>query len=94
MLHEPTGMKLGWRYQIENTQDCKIFDGYFEDGVYFQSVEHPVRAGRLDGTAFIYNLIDEKAVPTFSNGFVGEIRNLVLTLSDGTVFGIRHVGNG
>ncbi|MCY1397173.1 hypothetical protein D3C76_546020 [compost metagenome] len=95
MLDESTGMKLGRRYRIESAQGYAIFEGgYFEDGVFFDSVEAPVAVGRLEGKKFVCNVVDGKGVRTFPGGIVGEIHNLILTMLDGTTLATRDLGNG
>lgn len=94
MLEESTGMKPGKRYCLESPAHGGFFDGYFIDGQYFDAAHHGSPVGWLEGNNFIYNVVDGSGVARFPNGLAGVIKNLVLTLIDGTTIQAREVRNG
>ena len=94
MLEASTGMKPGLRYCLENPANGVVFDGFFQDGQYFDSKHHRVPIGWLEGNNFIYNEVDGNGNPRFPNRLAGVLKNLVLTMYDGTTIQTREVQNG
>lgn len=84
LIDPATGMKPGERYAVENLERVHPFTGFFLDGKYYLGPELLTAVGWLEGRRFIYDNLDATGEPVFADRFAGEIKDLVLTLVDGT----------
>lgn len=91
MIDPATGMKPGERYTVENLERVHSFTGFFLDGKYYLGPELLTAVGWLEGRRFIYDNLDATGEPVFANRFAGEIKDLVLTLADGTSLAVSRL---
>jgi len=91
MIDPATGMKPGERYTVENLERVHPFTGFFLDGKYYLGPELLTAVGWLEGQRFIYDNLDATGEPVFANRFAGEIKDLVLTLADGTALAVSRL---
>lgn len=91
MIDPATGMKPGERYTVENLERVHPFTGFFLDGKYYLGPELLTAVGWLEGRRFIYDNLDATGEPVFANRFAGEIKDLVLTLADGTSLAVSRL---
>ena len=91
MMDPATGMKAGERYLVENIERAQQFPGFFLDGKYYLGPELLTAVGWLEGTRFIYDNLDAAGEPIFPDRAAGEIKDLTLTLVDGTALTLARV---
>jgi len=91
MIDPATGMKPGERYRLENLEQAHQFPGFFLDGKYYLGPELLTAIGWLEGQRFIYDALDGAGEPVFPGRAAGDIRNLTLTLVDGTCLALSVI---
>lgn len=91
MIDQATGMKSAERYRVENVERAHQFPGFFQDGKYYLGPELLTAVGWLEGTRFIYDILDAEGEPVFPNREAGIIEGLTLTLVDGTALGLSRI---
>lgn len=91
MIDPTTGMKAGERYSVENVERAHQFPGFFLDGKYYLGPELLTAVGWLEGTRFIYDNLDAAGEPVFPDRAAGDIKNLTLTLVDGTALKLARI---
>ncbi|MBI6952006.1 short chain dehydrogenase [Pseudomonas sp. CCOS 191] len=91
MIDPATGMKPGERYAVDNLERVHPFTGFFLDGKYYLGPELLTAVGWLEGRRFIYDNLDATGEPVFANRIAGEIKDLVLTLADGTPLAVSRL---
>lgn len=84
MIDPATGMRPGERYSVESLERAHQFPGFFLDGKYYLGPELLTAAGWLEGQRFIYDALDATGEPVFPGRAAGDIKDLTLTLVDGT----------
>lgn len=84
MIEATTGMKPGERYEVESVERAHQFPGFFLDGKYYLGPELLTAVGWLEGQQFIYDHLDAEGEPLFAQRIAGTIKDLTLTLVDGT----------
>lgn len=84
MIDPVTGMRPGERYSVESLERAHQFPGFFLDGKYYLGPELLTAVGWLEGQRFIYDALDATGEPVFPGRAAGDIKDLTLTLVDGT----------
>lgn len=84
MIDPSTGMRPGERYSVESLERAHQFPGFFLDGKYYLGPELLTAVGWLEGQRFIYDALDATGEPVFPGRAAGDIKDLTLTLVDGT----------
>lgn len=90
-MNNSTGMMAGQRYSIGNVTGAQEFPGFFLDGKYFLHPELLTSVGWLDGDRFIYDQLSSTGEPVFEGGVAGTIKDLTLTLVDGTPLSLTEL---
>lgn len=90
-MNNPTGMKAGQRYIIENVDGAPEFTGFFLDGKYFLHPELLTAVGWMDGDQFMLDQVSSVGESAFPGGLAGTIIDLTLKLKDGTTLTLAEV---
>jgi hypothetical protein len=90
-MNNPTGMKTGERYIIENVKGAPEFRGFFLDGKYFLHPELLTAVGWMDGDQFMVDQVSSVGESAFPGGLAGTIIDLTLKLTDGTTLTLAEV---
>lgn len=90
-MNNPTGMKAGERYIIENVDGAPEFTGFFLDGKYFLHPELLTAVGWMDGDQFMVDQVSSVGESAFPGGLAGTIIDLNLHLEDGTTLTLAEV---
>lgn len=90
-MNNPTGMKAGERYIIENVDGAPEFTGFFLDGKYFLHPELLTAVGWMDGDQFMVDQVSSVGESAFPGGLAGTIIDLTLKLKDGTTLTLAEV---
>ncbi|MFJ3470504.1 short chain dehydrogenase [Pseudomonas sp. NPDC090201] len=90
-MNNPTGMKTGERYIIENVEGAPEFRGFFLDGKYFLHPELLTAVGWMDGDQFMVDQVSSVGESAFPGGLAGTIIDLTLKLKDGTTLTLAEV---
>lgn len=90
-MNNPTGMKPGARYVIENVEGAPEFPGFFLDGKYFLHPELLTAIGWMDADRFIFDQVNSTGEPAFPGGMAGIINDLTLKLEDGTSLNLAEL---
>lgn len=90
-MNNPTGMKAGERYIIENVDGAPEFTGFFLDGKYFLHPELLTAVGWMDGDQFMVDQVNSVGESAFPGGLAGTIIDMNLHLEDGTTLTLAEV---
>lgn len=90
-MNNPTGMKTGERYIIENVDGAPEFRGFFLDGKYFLHPELLTAVGWMDGDQFMLDQVSSVGESAFPGGLAGTIIDLTLKLKDGSTLTLAEI---
>jgi hypothetical protein len=90
-MNNPTGMRRGARYVIEQVDGAPAFSGFFLDGKYFLHPELLTAIGWIDADRFMFDQVSSTGEPAFPGRLAGTINDLTLKLEDGTSLNLAEV---